>query len=260
MDQNQEAVVEPKEPTAPLAPEKKGSKILKEIRSIAIILIVVLGFRSIILEPFRIPSGSMIPTLMIGDFILVNKFTYGLKVPFSDWFSDPIYIFERERPKRGDVIVFKYPENPSLNYIKRVVGAPGDEIEIRQKVVYVNGAPVEMEELSQEQSKMLIADMDDKFKNHALKFYTTKDGEHGHIIMEDEENYYKSDFSKIIVPADQYFVLGDNRDFSLDSRFWGFVPFENIKGSAIMVWFSLILPFDEPDVKFRPWRIGTMID
>jgi signal peptidase I len=121
----------------------KKQKLIKEVKSIVLIIIAVLTFRSIFFEPFRIPSGSMIPTLMIGDFILVNKFAYGLKVPFTDVVLgeksfNPIYIIKRDGPKRGDVIVFKYPKDLSVNYIKRVIGLPGDTLEIRNKVVYIN--------------------------------------------------------------------------------------------------------------------------
>ena len=125
-------------------------KTIKKGRCVLILLVMILTFRSVFFEPFRIPSGSMIPTLVIGDFILVNKFSYGFKVPFSDlslktlninW--NPIYIFGSKDPERGDVIVFKYPRNPAFNYIKRVVGVPGDTIEIKNKVVHINGEAYE---------------------------------------------------------------------------------------------------------------------
>ncbi len=240
----------------------KKRKLIKEAKSIVLIIIAVFTFRSVLFEPFRIPSGSMIPTLMIGDFILVNKFSYGLKVPFTDIVLgdksfDPIYIIKRDGPKRGDVIVFKYPKDLSVNYIKRVVGLPGDTLEIRNKVVYVNDKALEPKEFD---GKAIMDDMDDKFKGYNLKFYKVKTGDVEHVIQQDNDNYYKVDFDKITVPADSYFVMGDNRDFSYDARYWGFVKHEQIKGRAMFVWFSLIFPFGENPAKFRPWRIGTPIN
>ena len=232
-----------------------------EFKSIVLIVVTVLAFRSTFFEPFKIPSGSMIPTLLIGDFILVNKFAYGFKVPFSDWFSDPIYLTGPEKPERGDVIVFKYPKNPDLNYIKRVVGLPGDTVQIIDKVVYINDQPINVEAID---GGEIMEDMDDKFKRFNFKFFKTQTGEHEHVTQVDEDNIYMANFNKIQVPEDKYFVMGDNRDFSADSRIWKFVPFENIKGEAIMVWFSLSFPWPwsngDETFKFRPWRIGTLIE
>jgi signal peptidase I len=240
----------------------KKEKMIKEAKSIAVIVIAVLTFRSVVFEPFRIPSGSMIPTLMIGDFILVNKFAYGFKVPFTDLTLgdksfDPIYIGEKSNPKRGDVIVFKYPKDLSVNYIKRVVGLPGDTLEIRNKVVYINDTPIEPKEFD---GKEIMADMDEKFKGYNLKFFHVKTGDHEHVIQQDKDNYLKVDFEKITIPAGKFFVMGDNRDFSYDARYWGFVSHEQIKGRAMVVWFSFIFPFSENPMKFRPARIGTIIN
>lgn len=238
-----------------------SKKFAREFKSIILIIVSVLAFRSTFFEPFKIPSGSMIPTLMIGDFILVNKFAYGFKVPFSDWFSDPTYITGPGKPERGDVIVFKYPKNPDLNYIKRVVGLPGDTIQIIDKVVYVNDEPIRVEEAD---GAEIMEDMDDKFKRFNFKFYETETGDHQHFTQVDEDNIYIANFNKILVPEDRYFVMGDNRDFSADSRIWGFVPFENIKGEAVAIWFSLSFPWpwseEDETFKFRPWRIGTLIE
>lgn len=244
------------------APPTKKQKFVKEAKSIGLILIVVFTFRSVFFEPFRIPSGSMIPTLMIGDFILVNKFSYGFKVPFSDFSfmninMDPIYLFGKTGPERGDVIVFKYPETPSVNYIKRLVAVPGDTVEIINKVVYVNGEKLLVEEID---GSEIMEDMDEKFKAFNLKFYEAQTGDAEHIIQQDDDNYFKVDYEKRTIPEGKYFVMGDNRDFSYDSRFWGFVPEEYIKGKALFVWFSMIFPFGEHDFKFRPWRIGTSIE
>lgn len=240
----------------------KKQKVKKEVKSIVLIVASVLIFRSVLFEPFRIPSGSMIPTLMIGDFILVNKFAYGFKVPFSDISllginSDPIYLFGESTPKRGDVVVFKYPSDPSINYIKRVIGLPGDSIEIRDKRVYINDQEIETSETD---GKVIMEDMDEKFKNYNLKFYDATTGEHKHVIQQDQDNYYKTDYEKRVIPAGKYFVMGDNRDFSYDSRFWGYVDHKEIKGRAVLVWFSMIFPFGDDSFKFRPWRIGHMIE
>jgi signal peptidase I len=233
-------------------------KVIKEIKSFSLIVLLVFVFRSIVVEPYRIPTGSMIPTLMIGDFILVNKFAYGIKVPFSDVFSDPIYIKEAEKPKRGDIIVFKYPKDPSINYVKRVVGIPGDEVEIVNKVLFVNGEPIAMEEF---EGKEIMDDMDDRFKQYKLKFFHSQfEGSQKFVIQLDSEGFYRVDFPKTKVPDGQYFALGDNRDFSQDSRYWGFVPFENVKGRVLAVWLSIVFPSSESDFKFRWWRIGKLID
>lgn len=247
-----------------VARPSRKQRIIKETKSIILILLGVLVFRSTFFEPFRIPSGSMIPTLMIGDFILVNKFAYGFKVPFSDFSMstfdlnwDPKYIFNKSSPKRGDVIVFKYPRDPSINYIKRVVGLPGETIEIKNKVVYINDKPIITTEVP---GKEIMDDMDDKFKYHKLKFFTEKIGEHTHHLQQDIENVFRVDYRKRKIPEGKFFVMGDNRDFSADSRFWGFVPHKNIKGRALFVWFSMIIPLGEHAFKFRPWRIGTAIN
>lgn len=242
--------------------QTKKEKMIKETKSIILIIIAVLTFRSVFFEPFRIPSGSMIPTLMIGDFILVNKFSYGFKVPFTDLTLgdksfDPVYLFGKSDPKRGDVVVFKYPKDLSVNYIKRVIGVPGDTLEIRNKVVYINDKPIEPKEFD---GKEVMADMDDKFKGYNLKFYRTKTGDHDHVIQQDNDNYFKVDFDKITIPQGKFFMMGDNRDFSYDSRYWGFISHEQIKGRAMFVWFSFIFPFGENPMKFRPGRIGTAIN
>ena len=240
----------------------KKEKMKKEAKSIFWIIFLVLGFRSMFFEPFKIPSGSMIPTLLIGDFILVNKFSYGFKVPFSDWFTDPVYITGPESPERGDVVVFKYPKDESLNYIKRVIGLPGDTVQVIDKVVYVNDKPISAVDMD---GKPIMDDMNDKYERFNFKFFKTKTGNHTHVTQIHEDNAFTANFPQIRVPDGHYFVMGDNRDFSADSRSWGFVPFENIKGRALLVWFSMTIPIsgiDGEDVtfEFRPWRIGTLID
>jgi signal peptidase I len=240
----------------------RKKKVVKEVVSFSVIIFFVLLFRSVFFEPFKIPSGSMIPTLMIGDFILVNKFSYGFKVPFSESFTDPVYISEAKNPERGDVIVFKYPKNPSTYYIKRVVGLPGDMVEIIDKVVYINDKPIQAVEVD---GKNIMADMDDKFKRYNFKFYKTYTGKHEHISQIEKDNYLHANYYKVEIPEGHFFVMGDNRDFSSDSRVWGFVPHRYIKGKAIFVWFSMSIPWffsedDQDNFKFRPWRIFQSID
>ncbi|MCT4642547.1 MAG: signal peptidase I [Bacteriovoracaceae bacterium] len=233
----------------------------KEGKSIFLIITAVLAFRSMLFEPFKIPTGSMIPTLSIGDFILVNKFSYGFKVPFSDWFSDPIYITNPTAPQRGDVIVFKYPNDESLNYIKRVVGVPGDTLMMVDKVLYINNKKVEVSKVD---GKPYLDSMVDMYKNRKFDFLKTQTGEASHITQHEVGNDYAANFGPITVPENKFFVMGDNRDNSADSRFWGFVPFNNVKGKAILVWFSLNVPLPSSppgdNWKLRLWKIGTLID
>ena len=245
----------------------KREKFIKETKSITLIVFFVLLFRSVFFEPFRIPTGSMIPTLLIGDFILVNKLSYGLKVPFSDWevpflgiSGDPVYLLGESKPKKGDVIVFKFPKDRATNYIKRVVAVSGDTLEIVDKELYVNGKKVVTTNLEgSDSAKEILDDMDDRFKRYDLDLYTSKTGEKKHVIQFNKNDPTNSYYPKTTVPEGKYFVMGDNRDFSYDSRVWGYVDHKYIKGRAIFVWFSMILPFENP-FKFRPWRIGNKIE
>lgn len=248
----------------------KKEKFIKELKSTVVIVIAILAFRSTCFEPFRIPSGSMIPTLMIGDFILVNKMSYGIKLPFSDigigpfnW--KPIYLFGESKPKKGDVIVFKYPQDYTISFIKRVVATPGDTVEVKNKIVYVNDQVVQETPVD---GTKYMDDMDDSFRQYNLKFFETSSGEAKHIVQHDNrdipEEFRMQDprfyMEKRTVPKGSYFAMGDNRDFSMDSRYWGFVPHEYIKGKAILVWFSMIFPFiEENPFKLRWWRIGNLI-
>lgn len=227
----------------------------KEIRGFAIIIVVVFAFRSTLFEPFRIPSGSMIPTLNIGDFIVVNKFSYGLKLPFSDMYTDPVYLTQFESPKRYDVIVFKYPLEPDINYIKRVIGLPGDEVELIDKQVYINGKLIGV---APENSPM-TEDFATNFEGEKVNFYKAKDEGREYIFQTTGRVTQVDTVSRFRVPAGKYFVMGDNRDFSGDSRYWGFVPAENIKGKAFAVWMSLTLPFSPEGLSFSPSRIGKQI-
>lgn len=185
-------------------------------RSFFPILLVVLVLRSFLVEPFQIPSGSMLPTLEVGDFILVNKFTYGLRVPVAHWemvdFGDP---------ERGDIMVFRYPMDPSMNYIKRVVGTPGDRIAYEGKQLYVNGDPVS--------SRFVASVGSDDLHRETL-------GEHSFKALYAHRKTDPDAEGQWTVPEGHYFVMGDNRDNSRDSRYWGMVPDDHVVGEAFAIW------------------------
>lgn len=226
-------------------------------------LLVIFAFRSSVYEPFKIPSGSMIPTLYVGDFIFVNKFAYGLKVPFlDDWFKMNKWILkENGQPQRGDIIVFRFPENPSIHFIKRLIGLPGDKIEIRNKVVYINDRPQAQKEWAQEEVLKELKQIDTAtYSEESIKIYTETVDAREHTMMIDTLNEYNLNHSLKTVPEAHYFVMGDNRDFSNDSRNWGYVPWENIVGRAEVIWFSLALNYSEfKETKFHPERIGQKL-
>lgn len=188
------------------------------------VILIVFLVRSFIVEPFRIPSGSMLPTLFIGDFILVDKFRYGIRLPIINFTLIPTSL-----PKRGEVMVFRYPHDNSTNFIKRVIGVPGDEIIYSDKQLYINGDVVALEksdsyEINDSNDERLVVQLSETI------------GDSKHSILTDRSR--RSRAMRISVPEDNYFVMGDNRDHSNDSRFWGFVPEENIVGRAFLVWFS----------------------
>ncbi|MDX8398642.1 MAG: signal peptidase I [Gallionellaceae bacterium] len=220
------------------------------------VILLVFLLRSFLFEPFKIPSGSMIPTLHVGDFILVNKFTYGVRLPIINQ-----KIISIGDPKRGDVMVFRYPENPSVDYIKRVVGLPGDRIVYRDKRLWLN-----------DKEQALQADGDFNYVESGLNFvhtvrYIEDLGGHKHPILKnpDQPSIHLNSVSRFAnfencqydnlemrctVPQGEYFMMGDNRDNSRDSRYWGFVPDKNIVGRAFFIWMNF------GDLK----RVGTTIN
>jgi signal peptidase I len=205
------------------------------------VIALVFFLRSFLYEPFKIPSSSMVPTLEVGDLILVNKFTYGVRLPILNK-----KIIEVNNPKRGDVMVFKYPKDPSLDYIKRVVGVPGDKIVYKNKRLTINGTPASY--------KPLPDYLDEEHLSYSRQFSENLTGVE-HRILNDERApdfvpnpdafphhelcSYNVDGFSCTVPEGQYFMMGDNRDNSLDSRYWGFVPDKNIVGKAFFVWMNL---------------------
>ncbi|MBN21368.1 MAG: signal peptidase I [Bdellovibrionaceae bacterium] len=227
--------------------EKKKQTLSQKALSLFWTLLLVLAIRSSVIEAFKIPSGSMIPTLFVGDHIFVNKMAYGIKVPFVDWIQDkPIYLYKNEGPKRGEVIVFKFPGDRSLYYIKRVIGVPGDVVELKNKDLYINGVAIERTFVKKEG------------KYH---FYHEKLGEQEALIQIEPGNLFdqKDNFGPVTVPENQYFVMGDNRDGSYDSRFWGFVPMDDVRGKALFIWMSIWLGFEDSNYQFHPSRIGTIV-
>ncbi len=246
--------------------------LIENVVSLLLALLIVFMIRSSLVEAFKIPSGSMIPTLLTGDHIFVNKFAYGLKVPFSDVVTDhPIYIIHRDPPKRGDIVVFKYPKDERVYFIKRVIGVPGDHIEIRNKTLFVNEKPVERVPVNGPTADKIYKGFDDpKYSSTNLDIYdeklpvnsagpNTANDKVDHDIMLDKTNFSGDSFGPITVPAESLFVMGDNRDFSNDSRFWGFVPFKNVKGKAMVIWLSLWVSISDGQFIFRPDRIGTIL-
>ena len=194
-------------------------------RSFFPVLLFVLVLRSFIVEPFRIPSGSMKPTLQVGDFIAVNKYTYGLRLPVLN-----TKIYEMGEPKRGDVMVFRYPVDQKVNFIKRVIGLPGDVIEYRNKSLFVNG------ELMGKDDGELQTVLDESGGTVTVRHWLEDLGSVKHEVY--ERLTPGREVIGIRVPKGHYFMMGDNRDDSDDSRAWGFVPEENIIGKAFGVWMS----------------------
>ncbi len=189
------------------------------------VILAVFLIRSFLVEPFKIPSGSMMPTLLVGDFILVNKYTYGLRVPILN-----NTFVEISHPRRGEVMVFRYPKDPSLDYIKRVVGVPGDRIGYREKHLYLNGQALDVAATGD------YSYVAPGLNQVSAQRYQETLGEHRHdiLLVPDAPTID----GEVVVPEGHYFMMGDNRDNSNDSRFWGFVPEANIVGRAFMIWWN----------------------
>jgi signal peptidase I len=225
---------------APAGENAREPILVEYARSFFPVILIVLVFRSFLAEPFRIPSGSMMPTLLVGDFILVNKFAYGLRLPVLD--KKMVAIGE---PERGDVIVFRFPKDPSQDYIKRVIGLPGDEIVYRDKVLSINGKEVPRTYIEpysgiDEESRALA--------NAGTETMLELLPEIEHRILE-IPGIQRGPAVAVTVPKGHYFVMGDNRDNSQDSRFWGFVPEQNLVGKAFVIWMS-----------WRGWKRGGFVE
>lgn len=197
------------------------SRVREYAEAFVIAIVLALFVRTFVVQAFKIPSGSMIPTLLIGDHILVNKFTYGIKLPLTD-----VVILPLGRPDRGDVIVFRYPQDETKDFIKRVVGLPGDKVEMHAQQVYVNDRP-----------------LPESYAVHLDGDQPSRSGEE------------RDDYGPVTVPPDSYFVMGDNRDHSLDSRYWGFVKRSKIKGRAFLIYWS----WDGQEKWVRWERLGKSV-
>ncbi|MGB7932513.1 MAG: signal peptidase I [Gammaproteobacteria bacterium] len=189
------------------------------------VILAVLLLRSFLVEPFRIPSGSMMPTLLVGDFILVNKYDYGVRLPVLN-----TKIIDIGEPKRGDVVVFRYPKDPSVDYIKRVVGLPGDRIGYYNKILHINGKPVAQVPAGVYVGKGSGVSMSGAGERQEQ----LGDVQHQILVMPRTPGLE----GEYVVPENEYFVMGDNRDNSNDSRYWGTVPEENLVGKAFRIWMN----------------------
>jgi len=218
------------------------------------VIAFVLVLRSFLYEPFQIPSGSMMPTLLDGDFILVNKFNYGLRDPVARH-----KFYQVGLPERGDVVVFKYPNNPKVDYIKRVIGLPGESIIYRNKSLYIKPICLPIDDKCPE-FEHVIQNLKEKgeYSNHQqpLSRFTSVMPNKTHDILIDTQmppriaSYFLQPGTQVdefVVPQGHYFVIGDNRDNSLDGRYWGFVPEENLVGEAVAIWMSFDFERDESD-------------
>lgn len=250
--------------------KRKKSHAREYTEALLTAVLIALFLRAFLVEAFKIPSGSMIPTLVVGDHIFVNKFTYGIRVPFTHH-----WLARFRTPERGETVVFIYPEDPKLDFIKRVVGVPGDHIRIDGDDLYVNNelartAPVKVSSVDSKNPQILnlgpMPDFPDA-KNFSTiaktphwdeyQIFLERLGDHTHLKQEGSFNWMKA--RDIVVPENSLFVMGDNRDNSKDSREWGFVPIDNVKGKAMFIWLSLRREDCDSFLCFRWDRFGNSI-
>ncbi|MFQ5508236.1 MAG: signal peptidase I [Leptospirillia bacterium] len=211
----------PQGQAAPETPAPPQSKFREYTEAIIIAVLLALFIRAYIVQAYKIPSGSMLETLQIGDHLLVNKFLYGIQLPFSD-----DRVLALRKPARGDIIVFKYPEDETKDFIKRIVGLPGDSVEVINKQLFINGEPFNIP-------------------------YT----QNLDPLVYPEDLQPRDNMGRVVVPPGNYFVMGDNRDHSLDSRFWGFVSMDKIQGKAVIIYWS----WDREASWVRFDRIGNLL-
>jgi signal peptidase I len=216
-------------------------RVIEYAHSFFPVLLIVLLLRSFLVEPFRIPSGSLEPTLLPGDFVAANKFTYGLRLPVSH-----AKIFSFNKPKTGEIVIFRHPAHPGMDLIKRTIGVSGDKISYTNKILYINGV---------EQPQRLVGHGTDEEEGVEIPVDIYEENLNGvkHFIYVNPD--VPANDMSIVVPDSSYFMMGDNRDDSEDSRYWGFLPEENIIGKAFLVWMS----WDGQNNTIRWNRLGSLI-
>lgn len=219
---------------------KKKSTVREYLESIVTAVLLAIAIRSFVIEAFKIPSSSMLPTLLVGDHIFVNKFQYGLRIPMTKW-----WIAHFRQPARGEVIVFIYPKDESKDFIKRVIGLPGDTVRIVGHDLFVNGEPFA--------KKLIPVDARPTDGEGSLDYFLESTDTVTHFVQHHKE--YIREGGEYHVPPGHLFVMGDNRDGSSDSRDWGFVPLENLKGKAMFTWLS----WDGDHTRVRWDRFGRSI-
>lgn len=208
-----------------VAAAMKEPTVVEYAKSFFPVILAVLLLRSFLIEPFRIPSGSMMPTLLVGDFILVNKYTYGIRLPVLNR-----KVYSIGDPQRGDVVVFRFPKEPGVDYIKRVIGVPGDHVIYKNKTLFING-----EKIPQVPAGAYIGTGSGLSMSGAdVRLEALGDVKHDILVVP----RVRGVDADVVVPEGHYFVMGDNRDNSNDSRYWGFVPDENLVGRAFMIWMN----------------------
>lgn len=233
-------------------------KLVKEAKSLSFAFLVAMTIRWLLFEAYVIPSGSMLPSLLINDHIFVNKLVYGVRVPFTKK-----YILEFAQPKRGEIVVFKYPENEDIFFVKRVIGLPGDKLEYNDGVLKINGQIVNKVPATDKWDFDFVSNEDLRADKEDFKHLRETNGEVTYSIL---EKSYESPmgYGPLTIPEGKYFVMGDNRNSSHDSRFWHSLPKENIIGRASMVWLTCdsklkIIPFLCDPTEMRWSRLGYFV-